>query len=357
MKFDILIVGGGIAGCCAAWFALKRDQKVLWLDQSKKNISSSVAAGMVNPIVLRRFTKSWNADTLLPYARNFYNEIDQNLDCKTYHEVPIYRVFASEDERNLWCKKMTQENFDQYMEIPKSSPNEKNIIDDFGYGAIKGGGYLDVNRFMKKIKHYFTESGGVYKEEEFDHRRIDPVLSKYNNVQFKNILFCEGQHMHANPYFNDLPYRRTKGEVLRFKTLDIQLKKGIFSRGIFCLPLKNNEYKIGATFTHDDFSVEGTSNGLKELKTKLNKLFNGSYKVTQHYAGIRPTVKDRRPLLGQHPERYNFYIFNGLGTKGVLLAPYFANVIINRILDAKSIPKSVDITRFYTDDKKTKKTT
>lgn len=346
--FDLVIVGGGIAGCCAAYYAAQRGKSILWFDQAKKNVSSSVAAGMVNPIVLRRFTKSWMADTLLPHARSFYHNFDDLTSQKSFYEIPIYRVFASKEEKALWHKKMAKEGFSEYMAIPEDSPKEPNIHDQHGYGLIKGGGYLNVNNFMPLMKAYIQDATQCQVETTlFQHEALQPENKTYKDVyHFDHLLFCEGQQVYTNPFFNHLPYGRTKGEVLHFKTNEINIQDGILSRGIFCLPLGKGEYKIGATFTHDDYSTIPTEKGKEELLSKLQKLYKGSFELTQHYAGIRPTVKDRRPLLGQHPKHDNLFIFNGLGAKGVLLAPYFANAIINLIFDHILPDKAVDISRF-----------
>ena len=63
-------------------------------------------------------------------------------------------------------------------------------------------------------------------------------------------------------------------------------------------------------------------------------------------AGIRPTVKDRRPLIGRHEEKSNLYIFNGMGTRGVMLAPFFANQLAKHIEEGESLDPEVDIKRF-----------
>jgi glycine/D-amino acid oxidase-like deaminating enzyme len=42
--------------------------------------------------------------------------------------------------------------------------------------------------------------------------------------------------------------------------------------------------------------------------------------------GFSPTVKDRRPIIGRHPEHHNLYVFNGLGARGILNGCYFPKV-------------------------------
>ena len=65
-----------------------------------------------------------------------------------------------------------------------------------------------------------------------------------------------------------------------------------------------------------------------------------------HVAGIRPTVKDRRPLVGQHEKYSNLYILNGLGTRGVMIAPYVAEKLFNFIEKGEDLDKEIDVNRF-----------
>ena len=70
------------------------------------------------------------------------------------------------------------------------------------------------------------------------------------------------------------------------------------------------------------------------------------FEITNQQAGIRPTVNDRRPLIGLHPEHPQLAVFNGMGTKGVMLAPFFADQFANFLESATPIDKEVDIARF-----------
>lgn len=348
-KYDLAIVGGGIAGCSALWYARKKNKRVIWFDRPDLNSSSSVAAGMLNPIVLRRFTKSWYVDTLLPFAQEFYKTIDQTFSISSFHEYPIYRVFASEDERKLWLDKMNDERFQKYLGLPEKELTLDSINDPFGYGLIKEGGYLDLKLFMFHFRNWAQKDESVlYREETLNHDDLKKSESvfHYDDFEFEKILFCEGTGIHNNPFFNYLPYRRTKGEVLKVKLSDLPIKEKILSRGVFCLPIESLLFKIGATFTHNDFSLDPTEDGKNQVLEKFKKLYKGEVKTENHIAGLRPTVKDRRPLLGEHPLKKNMFIFNGLGTKGVLLAPYFANAIINYTFEQESIQSEVDINRF-----------
>lgn len=83
----------------------------------------------------------------------------------------------------------------------------------------------------------------------------------------------------------------------------------------------------------------------KELLNNLDELINCDYEVIEHYAGIRPTVKDRRPLVGTHPSFQNLHLLNGLGTRGVMLAPMMAQNLFDYIENNIPLDKNIDVRR------------
>jgi glycine/D-amino acid oxidase-like deaminating enzyme len=83
------------------------------------------------------------------------------------------------------------------------------------------------------------------------------------------------------------------------------------------------------------------------LKSKLNSLINCNYNIISHLAGVRPSSIDRRPIIGAHPEYKNLFVFNGLGTKGVMLAPYFSENFVNFYLKNEPLMDDVNVKRFY----------
>jgi glycine/D-amino acid oxidase-like deaminating enzyme len=158
-------------------------------------------------------------------------------------------------------------------------------------------------------------------------------------------LFAEGYGLHSNPFFNYLPLDGTKGELFIIKAPNLDLNV-IVNTSIFIIPLGNNLFKIGATYHWDDKTNQPTENGKNELIAKLNEIITCDYEIIEHSAGVRPTVKDRRPLLGTHPKHKNLHILNGLGTRGVMLAPSMAFDLYHFIENKLPLDKTIDIKRF-----------
>jgi hypothetical protein len=57
-------------------------------------------------------------------------------------------------------------------------------------------------------------------------------------------------------------------------------------------------------------------------------------------------VIERRPFVGLHPNCAAVGIFNGMGTKGCSLAPYFANQFTQYFLNNIAIDELADVKRF-----------
>ena len=167
----------------------------------------------------------------------------------------------------------------------------------------------------------------------FDYQKLihEKDFVVYDNIKSKHIVFAEGFGLQQNPFFNYLSLDGTKGELLIIKAENLNLDM-IINASIFILPMGNNLYKIGATYNWNDKTNETTDEGKNELLEKLKTLINCDFEIIEHLAGVRPTVKDRKPLLGNHHLFPNYYVLNGLGTRGVMLAPWLANMLFEFVL-------------------------
>jgi glycine/D-amino acid oxidase-like deaminating enzyme len=327
------IIGWGLAGATLAWQFYLNKIKFQIFD-SGENHSTRTAAGLVNPIVFKRLTKSWKADQLLPYAKRFYERIENELDVSLMSHRSILRIFASVEEQNNWASLEGDDRFSQYL-LPIQDVVINKIDAPHGGGKVKTIGNLDTNLFLDASKSFFLSKGVEIVNGPFDY---------YSVNDFEEFIFCEGFEIRNNFFFNYLPMKPTHGETLTIKSEEISFEE-IVNKNMFVLPLGNGEYKIGATYNWKLTESEVTPFGKKELLEKLSAFASFNFEVVDHKAGIRPTVSDRRPLIGTHPENSNLHVFNGLGTKGVMIAPYFSEQMFNYLVNGEALDSEVDIKR------------
>jgi glycine/D-amino acid oxidase-like deaminating enzyme len=115
---------------------------------------------------------------------------------------------------------------------------------------------------------------------------------------------------------------------------------------VFILPLGNHLYKVGATYNWEDKTQTPTEAGKHELQERLKEIISCDFEIIEHVAGVRPTVNDRRPLVGTHPRHKNLHLLNGLGTRGVMLAPSMALDLFQFIEHKILLDKTIDIKRY-----------
>ena len=331
---EFVVIGWGLAGATLCWHLHQRGCKITVYD-NLKNHSSRIAAGLANPVVFRRLTKSWQADTLLPYAKSFYREIENSTKSEVFKNEAIGRILASVEEQNNWSSLQGDERFKDHLGDIYEIEN-KHIKAPFGVGPVVTAGRLDVNTFLDVLKTYLQQKGVTFVNRPFRAKQVD---------EQNHYIYCSGYLIRQNIFFPHLRFKGTHGDILTIKAPDLKLDR-IINKNIFILPVKGDLYTVGATYNWEMKEPEPTEEGKKELIEKLKAVTDVNFEVVSQKAGIRPTVPDRRPLLGRHPRKSNLYVFGGLGTKGVMIAPYYARVMSEYLIDQKPLPEEVDVKRF-----------
>lgn len=347
MTVDFVVVGQGIAGSVLSLSLIKAGYSVVVIDDPTLSRCSSVAAGIWNPVVFKRLAKSWLADEVVPELLKFYRDAEQVLGVSLIHERAIIKPFTEQQEKNLWIKKAETDNLfldpQLYKDLRLST---QDVIAD--YSKVKHAGNLEVKLFLEKTRDHLLQSQR-YLAESFDHNQLqyEDKAIIYKEIRAKGIVFCEGHLISRNPFFDLIPMKPAKGEVITIHCEELLLDKDILNKGLFILPLSENTYKVGATYNWEDLTDIPTEAAKEELIKKLEALIGVPFRTINHEAGVRPATIDRRPIVGSHPDLPMHYVFNGFGTKAVMLAPYFAKQFLEFVKDGKSLDKEVDVKRFF----------
>ena len=344
MKFDYLIVGSGLSGVMLCE-ALRKRGKTFKVISNKSQQASIVASGLYNPVVLKRFNKAWDAEKHLPVAMSAYKELELFLEIKIDYKLPIYRLFSSIEEQNNWIIASDKISLKPYLISDIKSNINQNINAPYGYGEVKSTGRIDTKLLLESYSNVLNNEKLIsYESFQYDKLKISKKIV-YKGIESNKIIFSEGFGVRQNPFFNYLPIDGTKGELIIINAPKLN-SEVIIKSSVFIIPIGNNNYLVGSTYAWDDFNNEPTINAKNKLLNKLDKLVLCPYKVVYQRAGIRPTVVDRRPLVGKHKFHENLYILNGLGSRGVLIAPTVANALINFIEDKLPLQKEINISRF-----------
>lgn len=342
---DYVIVGLGLAGISFCEI-LEKEGKSFKVISDDSQQASLVAGGLYNPVILKRFTMAWNAEEQMDLAIPFYADLEQKLGIKLDYKIPVLRRFASIEEQNAWFEAADRSGLDYFLSTTIIENENPSIDAPFGFGEVKYTGRIDTKTLLTSYSGYIGQRG-LLDQESFDFSCLETFEEhiSYKTTKAKQIVFACGYGLRKNPFFNYLPLNGTKGELLTIKAPEYK-EKNVIKSSVFTIPLGGDMYRIGATYKWKDKTNEPTEDSKNELLEKLKTFLSCDFKVVKHVAGIRPTVVDRRPLVGQHPEHKNLYVLNGFGSRGVLIAPDVSKQLFNNIEKETELDPEINIQRF-----------
>ena len=342
---DYLIVGFGLSGLSFVEQLETHDRSYkIYEDSSQK--SSRVAGGLYNPVILKRFTMAWQASEQLQTAVSFYKKIENKLGKELVKELKVLRRFNSVEEQNTWFEACDRPVLSDFLS-PKLLENSNPALDiPFQYGKVRHTGKINIGLLLSLYEEYLIEKDALEKEQfDYDQLDLQKDYVEYKGEKYKRVLFSEGFGVKQNPFFREIPLYGNKGEYIIIRSEKLKLRDAVKS-SIFIIPLGDDVYKVGATYNNQDTSLESTAAAKEQLQKKLEQFIQVPYQIIDQVAGIRPTVRDRRPIVGTHQKYNNMHILNGLGSRGILIGPTVAQKLYDYIENNIPLDKEINIARF-----------
>lgn len=339
---DYIIVGDGYAALFFAHQLIKNNKSFVLFSEGKKS-ASQVSAGIINPVVLKKFTTFWKAQEQIDFLKHSLKEIETYTSQNYLIEAPIHRIFHDENEQNLWLKKSGNEDLQNFLD--KKFDHLNIVKNDFLTGKVNQSARLDVNGFFNGLFSFLENEAKLIKEK-FDYSKIDNKSSTYKNFKFKNILFCEGMGVKDNPFFSDIAVIPNKGHHIKVKLSSPIPENITIKKKHFLFPTYNGLYFYGGTYDREQLHHHIDDSAVEQLVKGLSEFYPYDFEVSEVHFGFRPTVKDRRPIIGRHFQNKNLYVFNGLGARGILNGCYFSKSLYDFIENDIPLDEEVSLDRF-----------
>ena len=349
---DFLVVGHGLAGATLAGDLRLRGHRVLVYDAGRPDSASRVAAGLVNPVAGRRFALAWRAAELIPYATDYYRALEARLGQSFFTAAPIFKVFGSAQEQADTVARSGARPWGDFVgDILTHDPGLPGVRAPHGGAWLRHGGYLAVAELLGALA---TEglAAGWLRCETFDWEKLvsTPVGASsefiYNGtVRAQRVVCCEGAEAINNPYFSWLPLTPNQGEVIDVECAGLDARQ-VLNRSAYVVPLGAGCFRVGATYRWPPFAEGPTADGRTELTSRLAALTDAPFAVVGQRAGVRPAVRDRKPLLGPHPAVPGLSFCGGYGSKGVVLAPRLAALMADWLAGRADLWPEVSLARY-----------
>lgn len=322
MKYDVAIVGAGIAGTSCAYFLNQAGLKVLLID--KKDIASggSGAAGaFISPKIEKHGELNQLSQKAYKFSLNFYKENFPDL-------ITISELTHIIEKKESYLNESGLVNAEQVCE------------------ALSGG----IDFQVQNVKNL----------EEIPAKKIILSTGAYEPLLKKPYLKLRAIFGHRIDI-------KSSTDVAHHYHEEVSISKSV---------LKNNTYHSSIGATHDvhmkfeDVKTYDVKVGRTMLLEKASKTLSlKDVEIIQDHLGFRSGSNDYMPHLGnfvdeektiekfpqiKHGRYYkdliyheNIFTFNGLGGYGFVLAPYLAKILSNHITEGKEIPQEFLVERFF----------
>lgn len=346
---DYIVVGQGIAGSNLAFELLRRGRKIAIVDDSHNAAACLVAAGVVNPITGQRLVKSWRSDVAHPYAKGFYLALEKSLSAEFFHDRKILQLCKSPEEHGLWLDRIKNPAYAEFIGEGSTRPEFADLNDRFGHHFIERSAWVETAPIIDAYTKFF-DAKKILLREKFDCAKlsVSAQCAEYRGLRARAVIFCEGWRAIRNPYFSWLPYRCAKGEILELKHSNkIDMPEHIIHRGNWVMKCAPDTFRIGSTWDRENLDTAPTESARAELLRAAKTIVPNAGELTlvRHSAGVRPCTATTRPHLGRHPTMQNLYSFNGFGSKGYALTPYFAKHFADYLDGLTPLDPEADISR------------
>ena len=345
MQTDFLIVGQGIAGSLLYYTLTKAGANCIIIDEYKPNSASRIAAGLINPVTGRRLVKSWMIDDLIPAFKKLYKEIENEFSIHCLRESTLTWHLPATDIVEAFEKRLNSPT--EFLAESQNAHEHSFFNFPFKSGDISPCYIVNVQLLLGTSREKAEKSGMLLKEK-FDHQQLqfNNEGVNYKDVEASKIIFCEGSSAIANPWFANLPYSLNKGEAL-ILSIDELPRTRIYKFKQTLVPLPGEEklWWYGSNYIWDFKDDQPTQTYRESAERELRNWLKLPFTIVDHRAAIRYATVERRPFVGLHPLHPALGIFNGWGTKGCSLVPYFAEQFTDSLLHNKAILAEVDVKR------------
>ncbi|HAB35804.1 MAG TPA: hypothetical protein DCE58_04295 [Cryomorphaceae bacterium] len=320
------IIGQGFAGTALAWRAHWAGHNVILIDKGHGGSASWVAAGLVNPLVLKRKRLVQEAQACMAAFTPFYARISTELGTSMLFPDEIHEVLPDVAAENAWGALGAERGFEPFTGPLK--PNVDGRIHATSLATVTRSARLRVHTYLEESRTFFAQKHLLLEEKVTDLRPMETHWRLQNDLDVDVLLLAEGFQAHwTEHFFGPLPFSPTKGEGLKIRWDGPPVKQPLH-KNVFLLPDGDGTYQVGSTYAWDGFDEGPTEKAREEILQKLSSWFDQEVEVLDQWTGIRPTMRDRQPVYGWHETLPRLGYLNGLGSRGALTSPLLSDRLL-----------------------------
>lgn len=325
---DFCIVGFGIAGATLALALDRHDARLRICDANLDGASSRVAAGLITPVTGKNLKPQSDFELLRQKAVDVYRSLEKETGKRFFFERSALRVLSEHKEISAYEKANADSLLRRYLR-PTSFGTWPGVRDTGMPMEMVRAARLDTQTFLAAARHYL----------EAKHTFAGDVVETSNVPT----VWCCGYREYETNRVPLLTWRPAKGEILKLD-IDSQPFAGtVHANGLWITPTAGTTALAGATYSWDVLDGTPTQSARASLVERLHLTLSSNFRVLDHFAGVRPIVAGRKPVIGPVDASPSQWLFNGLGSKGALFAPSVAQQLADHLVNGASISSDYEL--------------
>ncbi|MEA3253956.1 MAG: FAD-binding oxidoreductase [Chloroflexota bacterium] len=366
-KTDVVIIGGGINGCCLAYLLAKRGVDVAVLE---KSYLSSGATGACGAGIRQQWSIRDNAELAIKSVKIF-ESLSEELGEDIEFRQGGYLVVNHNEEETKQAKKNVSMQRSLGLKVDLLEADEINdivpILDIKGMRAV-GATFCPTDGLANPFKTTFAYANAARRNNakiythtkvvdiKTDGRKISSVKTDKGSIKTNTVINAAGVWSTniarmVGIKLPNIPFRKealaTERLKSMFEAMVISFKDGIyFSQqkdgqivGGIPIPEEKSGFQTMPTFSF----VQHMSKTLTRYAPALKNV-----NMLRHWTGFYDVTPDARPILGESKVVKGFIQCNGFSGHGFMLSPMVCKLLSDFLVDgrAPSILESLKLDRF-----------
>lgn len=359
---DVVIVGGGVVGCSIAYHLSLAGARTLLLEREHLAAGASgVAAGILAPQVEAPFDDAFFDLTLqgraehLPLAEALREEVGLDVECRATGVLRIARTEAERvdlQRRLRWqSAKGLRGEWLEPADLGKAEPLLSGAVSRLlaGGALLPDEGQVRSPRLVQALAAASVKRGARIVEGtwatgfEIQGNRVVGVRTPTGVISAGTAVLAAGVWSAELSHALDLalPIRPVKGQILTLRTLHHMPRRIIWAGDAYLVPKVDGQLILGATEEDGNYERRPTLAGVNHLAEAVLEYlpWAGALTVEGVWAGLRPAVPDRYPVVGRAPGLENLILATAHFRNGILLGPLTGRWVTRLIQDGVAGPE------------------
>ncbi len=352
-----LIIGGGLAGACAAlWLSERSAVTVLEAEHPVDTLvsgASGAAAGLINPFMGQRANPAWHFEEALAALRETLALADAP---GLFRPTGVLRPARDEAQaRHFHARAEASPKHAAWRSAEAVAAEHPALTAPHGALWIPGGGAVTISAMTTALLRAAEARGATVRTgvcvTAWGEKETGAFVTADagERIEAAWVVLALGDGFQHFPELAALPLHRIKGQTVRLARPPTLGEIPALSGVGYVVP-DEGTLVVGSTYEHAFTDEQPSWAESEALRAKAARMLPAlaEAEILDARAGVRVTVPRshsprRLPLLGPLPDRRRVWVFTGLGSKGLLTAPLLARHLPTYLNDSARIPAEVRV--------------